>query len=306
MPKSWCRLWNECPMDPKWLGIAGDAQARLSPPAATARRRRLLDWLRRRPPAAPPRIEPAHVLALWTHLMSVANQAGDDGSIARFAIEDWAAFFGVAKPAARAIFAELEGARHGRRRQAGGVGAAQPGARGSRVDRALAEIARRRKGRENRRDPRLSRGVGRNAVATQRNAPDLEPEFTPPAPLAPPTEAIGAGPGAPAERGKDDGEEDASRAVARAGLAVAAAEHKQRAREVFLGKVVVEAAREMPDERFAAFFEAIGQADPPRWARAERERLARKLNARPRVQRKAAARSRREPALPLPRPRAAA
>jgi hypothetical protein len=71
-------------------------------------------------------------------------------------------------------------------------------------------------------------------------------------------------------------EEDASRA----GSAEPSSERK---RELFLHAVLQEAARTLPPERYAAYVEAMWEPDPPRWAREERERLARQMRGRRRV-----------------------
>jgi hypothetical protein len=75
---------------------------------------------------------------------------------------------------------------------------------------------------------------------------------------------------------KDDG---ISRAVARAGSAEPSSERK---RELFLQAVLAEAVRTLPPERYLDFVEAMADPEPPRWARQERERLARQMRKPPR------------------------
>jgi len=251
--KQWCRMWNEAPTDLKWLSIGRRAGVR-----------------------------PGDVWSLYSMLMACANQAAEEGAIARFSIEDAATFLDLEEGQVGAVLDEFK-------RRGMVVGerlAAWERRNPQREDPGSTERSRACRGRQGTAATPVQRG------ATQCNAPDSEKI----PPLTPPLRVIA----------KQEGEGDPPRAVARAGAfgapKVFSAKEK---RDAWLGNAIREAARVTPD-KVEELTVALLEDDPPRWANEAAERLNRLRRQRLAAERRGAGRTRerrsavRQPELLLP------
>jgi hypothetical protein len=228
-------------------------------------------------------LRPLDVYAIWNLLHEHASQQHDRGSVVRFRAADIGAQYGLEKTVVEAILSEFES----RGMTAGGrIANWEWSQRDLSTDRVHKHREQRQAAAQENRaagevvatpaadDPGPKRANGETDVkrdgtpeTEERKNKNENPPLTPP-----PLEVIEGG-----RRDDSFAGSGRTRAQARAGSRLSEADVKKRKHDVVVQRVIAEAARTMRSDRFEEFVAALCDPSPPRWARAERDRLWRQI-----------------------------
>jgi hypothetical protein len=244
-------------MHPKWRGIAADLGVR-----------------------------PIDVYAIWNLLLEHASRQQDRGSVARFRAGDIAAEFDVPKPQVEAILAEFENRgmivqNDGDRRLAKWEwyqrDLSTPRVQKHREAAVSVPSAPLRgvPGAHSSTPPANDETVVKRDETRETREREKEIQSLPP--VVPPAGRVVE---LEQERKVQKTDHDGTRADARAGPAIGEAERRKLTKERWQQKMLQEAQRTMPPDRFVTFTVALGDPVPPRWAITELNRLDREVKRR--------------------------